>query len=98
MNTDQHMAVLPAVTQWSMPIVPEHYDRRPLTAEERQALDFLKNRQAHGGPDPRSKEARAARSTLDRLNQPVVDVFRLRSLQQPRRTLEQSSWRTRANR
>jgi integrase len=78
MNNDQQMAFLPAVTQWRMPIVPEHYDRRPLTAEERQTLDFLKNRQAHGGPDPRSKEARTARSTLDRLNQPVVDVFRLR--------------------
>jgi integrase len=63
---------------WSMPVVPEHYDRRPLTPEERQALDFLSHRRASGGPDPRSKEARAARSTLDRLDQPVIDVFRLR--------------------
>jgi integrase len=72
------MAPLLTVTRWSMPIMPEHYDRRPLTAEERQAMNFLRHRQVSGGPDPRSKEARAARSTLDRLNQPVIDVFRLR--------------------
>ncbi len=61
-----------------MPIVPENYDCRPLTAGERQALDFLRNSRVHGNPDPRSKEARAARRTLDRLNQPIADIFRLR--------------------
>src|SRR5947209_12925889 len=78
MNRNQQMASLPVVIPWSMPVVPEHYDRRPLTPEERQALDFLSHRRVSGGPDSRSKEARVARSTLDRLNQPVVDVFRLR--------------------
>ena len=78
MSSNRQMAPLPAVTQWSMPVVPETYDRRPLTAGERQALDFLRNSRAHGDPDPRSKEARAARRTLDRLNQPIADVFRLR--------------------
>lgn len=78
MSSNQQMAPLPAVIGWNMPIGPEHYDRKPLTDEERRTLDFLRNNRAHGGPDPRSKEARAARRTLDRLNQPVVDVFRLR--------------------
>jgi len=64
--------------QWSMPVVPETYDRRPLTAGERQALDFLSQSRTRGGHDPRSKEAHVARRTLDRLNQPIADVFRLR--------------------
>ena len=72
------MAPLPVVTPWNMPIVPQHYDCSPLTAGERQALDFLRHRRVTGGPDPRSNDARTARSMLDRLNQPLVDVFRLR--------------------
>ncbi len=64
--------------RWSMPIVPENYDRRPLAAKERQALDFLRTSRTRGGLDPRSKEARVARGILDRLNQPIVDAFRLR--------------------
>lgn len=78
MSSNQQTALLPTVIQWKMPIVPEHYDRRPLTVEEKQALDFLKNSRTSVGPDPRSKEARTARNTLGRLNQPMVDVFRLR--------------------
>src|SRR5260221_557239 len=60
---------------WSMPLVPEDYDRRPLTEEERWALAQSRIRdQRLGG----SRTSRNARAILERLRKPVIDVFRLR--------------------
>ncbi len=54
MSSSQQMTLPQATMRWSMPIVLENYDRRPLTAKERQALDFLRTSRTRGGLDPRS--------------------------------------------
>jgi len=59
-----------------MPIVPQSYDRRPLTEEEWWALE---QRGTVRGPEHgHRKESIAARKALTRLSQPLTDVFRLR--------------------
>ena len=58
-----------------MPIVPEHYDRSPLSEEERRALEPLA---ADILTPARNKETDQARRLLARLNQPITDVFVLR--------------------
>jgi len=65
---------------WRMPIVPEDYDRSPLTDAERQALEHLGNASgfARGALNTASRESFAARSALARLDQPLTDIFRLR--------------------
>jgi len=65
---------------WQMPVMPEYYDQRPFSFEERQAIDHMKNvsSSAHGVQNPSSRESSAARSVLTRLHQPFTDIFRLR--------------------
>lgn len=57
---------------WHMPIVPEHYDQRPLTAEEWGALEQRATTRAD------SKKAQALREKLARFNQPLTDIYLLR--------------------
>src|SRR5260370_7674050 len=73
-------AEVPPVMIWRMPIVPEDYDRSPLTDAERQALEHLGNASgfARGALNTASRESFAARSALARLDQPLTDIFRLR--------------------
>ncbi len=59
---------------WTMPIVPEHYDRGPFTDEERWALTQIGKRQLA----PSSAQWKAAQKRLARLDQPIFDVFQLR--------------------
>src|SRR6266567_2836453 len=68
------------LSRWLMPIVPELYDRSPLTNEELQALEHLGNasRGASGKSNSGSRESFAARKALARLNQPLTDIFCLR--------------------
>src|SRR2546429_4751983 len=60
---------------WKMPIVPEQYDRSPLTAEEQWALErsLWVDR-----PRANSHEAKAMRRILTRFDLPVADVYYLR--------------------
>jgi integrase len=61
---------------WRMPIVPEDYDRSPLTTQEWQALEWwsiLAHRQDHA-----TDQARVTRRLLARFDQPIVDIFHLR--------------------
>ena len=60
---------------WHMPIVPEGYDRSPLTGEEVWALDVCVGPSYHNGA---SRVAAEARGLLVRLDAPVADVFHLR--------------------
>src|SRR5438876_6592617 len=71
--------VSPAM-KWRMPIVPEDYDRSPLTDAERWALEHLGHASisARGAMNTASRESFAARSALARLDQPLDDIFRLR--------------------
>src|SRR5712691_6263462 len=61
---------------WRMYIVPESYDRSPLTEKEWWALEL--RAQAHGSRFAQQKETVAARQIMARLNQPLTDVFLLR--------------------
>src|SRR5260370_16576760 len=74
---------------WRMPIVPEDYDRSPLTDAERQALEHLGNASgfARGAMNTASRESFAARSALARLDQPLTDIFRLRHQDRNRKRL-----------
>lgn len=60
---------------WHMPIVPESYDRSPLTDEELWALQVCVVQCSH---TPGSREAASARRLLVRLDAPIADVFSLR--------------------
>ncbi len=73
-------AEVPPVMIWRMPIVPEDYDRGPLTNSERRALEHLghASASARGIMNTASRESFAARSLLSRLDQPLNDIFRLR--------------------
>src|SRR6266480_7225534 len=66
---------LSPVMAWHMPIVPEDYNRSPLSREELWALERYCALDSSNG---HSKEAIAARKLLARLFQPLTDVFRLR--------------------
>jgi hypothetical protein len=57
---------------WRMPVVPESYDRRPLTRKERVAL--LNVAQLNGF---RTKEGMQAKRDLKRLETPLLDVMTL---------------------
>src|SRR6266566_2426429 len=65
---------------WQMPITPDDYDRSPLSSEEHQAIEHMKNVSScvHGVFNPSSRESRAAKSVLTRLSQPFTDIFHLR--------------------
>src|SRR5262245_47147061 len=78
MTTSFQLASSAHVTGWCMPIVPEHYDRRPPTHEEWQALEHLSTHHIRGIQDPRSKASRDARRIFARFDEPIADVFRLR--------------------
>lgn len=52
---------------WSMPVVPEHYDRRPLTARELKALARVAN------------SAGLIQPELTRFQNPLFDVVVLRA-------------------
>ena len=61
---------------WRMPIVPESYDRSPLTSSELEALAIacrlgLKSKGLTG--------LKRATATLQRFQQPIFDVVALRS-------------------
>ncbi len=73
-------AEVPEAWIWRMPIVPENYDRSPLSDAERQALEHLGNASgfARGAMNTASRESFAARSALARLDQPLAAIFRLR--------------------
>jgi len=58
-----------------MPVVPEQYDRGPLTQEEYRALELLAKDILK---PPRTKETDHARRLLARFNRPIADVFFLR--------------------
>jgi integrase len=82
-------AEVPEAWRWQMPIVPEDYDRSPLTDAERQALEHLGNASgfARGAMNTASRESFAARSALARLDQPLTDIFRLRHQDRNRKRL-----------
>ncbi len=61
---------------WRMPLVPEDYDRTPLTAEERAALA---DRTKHVHPT-NDAAAQRARQVLARLARPLSDVASLHSI------------------
>jgi len=63
-----------SATRWRMPIVPEDYDRRALTQEERWALEQSVVQPA----DTSSKQAIAVRKMLLRLSRPIADIYQLR--------------------
>ncbi len=73
--------VIPAKI-WRMPIVPEDYDWGQLTGAERQALEHLgqASASARGAMNTASRESFAARSALARLDQPLDDQERMRSV------------------
>jgi integrase len=73
--SSSHAAALVSTGTWQMPIIPENYDRTPLTNEELQALEFCIT------CDPSktgSREYIAAKRRLTRLDQPITDVYSLR--------------------
>jgi integrase len=59
---------------WRMPVVPDDFDRRPLTDEEWRALELgaLRGFASH------SKQASAARTILARIDRPIAEVYHLR--------------------
>jgi integrase len=63
-----------------MPILPDSYDQRSFSSDERLAIEHMKDvsSTAHGALNPNSRETSAAKSALTRLNQPFTDIFRLR--------------------
>src|SRR6266436_5659762 len=61
---------------WKMPIVPDDYDRSPLTSQEYEALAWWsvpENRRDHA-----SSQALLVKGLLARLDQPIEDIFHLR--------------------
>src|SRR2546430_263548 len=63
---------------WTMPILPEQYDRSSLTQEEWQALEYCNSHITANPSDRNWIEYRVAKQKLDRFNRPVADVFYLR--------------------
>ncbi len=62
-------------TSWHIPILPESYDRNPLTEEERWAIAHCADRNPMS---TRSKESDATRTILSRLDLPIADAYHLR--------------------
>src|SRR6266571_3870984 len=81
--TNNALALTPGSTKlWTMPILPEQYDRSPLTQEEWQALEYC-NSHLTANPGERNWiEYSIAKQKLDRFNRPVADVFYLRHPEQ----------------
>jgi integrase len=72
MSTSDHGGGTTGTVVWTMPIVPETYERSPLTDQEKEALRrYLPARIA-------SVERAACCQTLHRLIQPVKDLWKLR--------------------
>jgi integrase len=72
MRTSDHAGGRAGTSLWTMPIVPETYERYPLTDQEKEALRrYLPARIA-------SVERAACRQALHRLIQPVHDISKLR--------------------
>ena len=63
---------------WTMPILPEQYDRSPLTQEEWQALECCRNYTTANPGDRNWLEYCVAKQKLDRFNRAVTDVYYLR--------------------
>ncbi len=61
----------PSARPWRMPIVPEDYDRSPLSAAEEEALE---ERRSLMGGGTGTCRAHAVRAALRRLTTPLVDV------------------------
>jgi len=59
---------------WTMPVCPEQYDRRPLSATEQEALAVL----SEGYAPMNSVSRREAQATLARLYRPLHAVYALR--------------------
>ncbi len=59
---------------WTMPVIPENYERSPLTEDERWALALS----AAPNFTWQSSPSMTARKVLARFDQPIVDVFYLR--------------------
>lgn len=78
--TNNAPALPPGTTTiWKMPILPEQYDRSPLTQEEWQALEYCDSHFTANPGDRNWVEYRAAKQKLDRFNRPVADVYYLRN-------------------
>jgi len=63
---------------WKMPVLPEQYDRSPLSSEEWQALEYCESHIRAKSRSPNQSEYVLAKQRLDRLNRPVADVYYLR--------------------
>ncbi len=74
MNASALPQAIPVRPAWRMPVRPECYDRSPLSAAERAALQVL----ISGDAPVTSLARRRAEATLARLAQPLHDVYRLR--------------------
>jgi len=74
MNASALPQAIPVRPAWRMPVRPECYDRSPLSAAERAALQVL----ISGDAPVNSLARRRAEATLARLAQPLHDVYRLR--------------------
>src|SRR5438034_308319 len=74
MNASALQPAMPERPPWRMPVRPERYDRSPLSAAERTALEVL----ISGDAPVNSLARRRAAATLARLTQPLHDVYRLR--------------------
>src|SRR5438132_8199279 len=74
MNASALQQAIPVRPAWRMPARPERYDRSPLSAAERTALEVL----ISGDAPVNSLARRRAEATLARFAQPLHDVYRLR--------------------
>ncbi len=70
-----HVSLDRSSSPWKMLIVPEQYDRSPLTAEERWALErSVSINRTHAN----THEAKVVRRILTRFDQAIADVYYLR--------------------
>src|SRR6266568_2665388 len=74
MNASALPQAIPVRPAWRMPVRPECYDRSPLSAAERAALEVL----ISGDAPVHSLARRRAEATLARFARPLHDVYRLR--------------------
>ncbi len=63
---------------WTLPILPEQYDRSPLTQEEWQALEYCGSYNTVNPGKQKGIEYCVAKHKLDRFNRAVADVYYLR--------------------
>ncbi len=74
MNSSSQAIAQKPENVWCMPVIPQDYDRSPLTDAERGALELG----AVCGFGRHSKESIAAKKMLARFDTPIADVFHLR--------------------